>query len=151
MPKLLLFAPCEKAIISQDDRTMSLISVLEGVNATIPKDAELSSDEVYPKPWVVVSSWRRTPEDIDKKHEQLIQIILPDGQEALRAVSSLDMTTRDYRIIANIDGFVIGHPGDHIVRLSLREAGEANIWEPIAEYPLAITHSQVADPQNSIQ
>ncbi len=143
MPKLLIFAPCEKVIVNHDDRTLSLISILEGVNATVPQGITVSPDEIYPKAWVIVASWRRTPEDDNRHFEQLIQILLPNGDEALKAISILEMTNRDYRLVINVDGFIVGRPGEHILRLSLREVGTNADWTLVAEYPLAVTHSQV--------
>jgi hypothetical protein len=44
-PKLLLFAPCEKIIISQEDNSASVLSILQGFTLPGPMPVGPNSDE----------------------------------------------------------------------------------------------------------
>ena len=39
MPKLLAYLPCEKVVIEEDSKNISVLSILETVNITLPEGA----------------------------------------------------------------------------------------------------------------
>ena len=142
MPKLLLFAPCSHSVIDQDENTLSLISVLEGLttSAVLP----LPENAQAPIRWSIVTVWLRTPEDEGITSEQLTQIILPDGKTAAPATLTFQMTHRTHRNRVAVFGFPISQPGEYRVQLSLREIGDRNGWQVVSEYPIMVTHQTSA-------
>jgi hypothetical protein len=134
--KLLVFAPCEKHIISVE-RTASLISVIEGlkieINEPLPDDASL------PMKWSIVSVWHRVGDaEPNTKYEQLVEVVAPNGKTIATAQQGFSVSNenRNYRNIAEILGFPI-QEGQMLLKLSLRQRPEQE-WHQEAEYPVDI-------------
>ena len=138
MPKLLLFAPCANSVVDQEEKTLSLISVLEGL--TLSAAPPLPEDAHAPIRWSIVAVWLRTPEDEGKTYEQLTQVVLPDGKVTAPATLPFQMTRRTHRNRVAVFGFPISQPGECLVRLSLREVGDGHDWQVMAEYPIVVAH-----------
>ena len=83
MPKVLIFAVCEKVILSTEN-TVSLITIMEairiGVASNTPSDIQLVARTI----WYAFSLWQREEGDKDGAHyHQKVELILPDGKMAL--------------------------------------------------------------------
>lgn len=141
MPKLLLFVPCEKAILAQDN-SVSLINILETFTVTLPEEvkSKLPAPLKAPMNWVVVVLWERVPGDESKSYEQILRFVLPDGQIAFEGVERFEMSQRFMRNIAAIEGVPAGQAGDCRLSLSLREISAQDRLEPIADFPLIVVH-----------
>jgi|GEM_PF-1057703 len=154
MPKLLFFAPCQKAIIDKADDSVSLISVLNGItvfpqdkpNEPRPADAV----GVAPVPWGAVSVWLRTPGDEDKTFEQKLNIAAPNGAmldgESSRV--SFKMTHRTHQIALNGEGLPVEPSGEYQMILAVREIGQTE-WTEAARYPLEIIRSSQKPPADN--
>src|SRR5271157_362574 len=80
MPKLSIFALCEKVIMDKEDRA-SLISLFNTISAQIlPTNQAIPSNAVAPKEWYVYTSWETEPEDIGKEYRQVVQLLYPNGE-----------------------------------------------------------------------
>src|SRR5712691_4610155 len=79
MPKLLLFAPCEKVIIAQYGNTASLITILQELTVSVPPDVQIPADAKVPVQWYGFSLWQKQPGDEGKRYEQQIEFADPDG------------------------------------------------------------------------
>ncbi len=140
MPKLLLFAPCERALITQDN-LVSLISVIENVTITLESASIPPEDAISAYPWQVIILWRRTPDDEGKRYEQLFEIVLSEGRVAAETKVALDMSLEGTtnKALVNVPGFAVGQPGEHVLRLSLRSLIEPDVWSdwiPVSEYTM---------------
>jgi hypothetical protein len=140
MLELRIFAPCERAIIG-DDQLVSMIAILEAVN--LETNIDFPANAVFPMTWSVVSLWSRTEEvQSEVVYEQRVDVIRPDGETA--GGSSTEFTVsnayHNYRNISKFTNFPIGVTGDAAIKLFLREAGENNEWREIAKYPIRINH-----------
>lgn len=142
MPKLLVFAPCERVILGQGDNSASLIGLLqemkfEGtiIGREAPKDAG-----VFVK-FSIFSQWCMVPGDQGKTFEQRIAIMSKNEKSVIEAVSEFAMTEKFHRIIANVQGLPFAMAGEYEVMVSLREKGSVNWSEPVASYPIQITHA----------
>ncbi len=142
MPRLLLFAPCRMPIINERDNSLSLVGVLDGI--TVPANAiAAESQEIRaPMDWAIVSVWRTAPEEGNKSFEQKTQLFLPDGSGSAESTLGFQCTERTQRNVVYVYGFPITQPGEYILRLYIREAGQNLPWNPVAEYPLTVTHSE---------
>jgi hypothetical protein len=61
MPKLILFAPCEKIVVDQIDNTTSLISLLEALQVADIPDIErdkIPDDASIPVNWSLLALWQ---------------------------------------------------------------------------------------------
>lgn len=140
MPKLLTFGVCRQAIINSDDGAVSLINLLSSVAVLRPDDQVIPPDANMPFDWGAVAVWLRLDEDEGKTFEQQSQLISPDGN-----VTDLGIAVfmSDARIVSNVlkaQGFPIGQAGTLTLRVNLRETGEEQEWETVAEYPIEVVH-----------
>ena len=78
MPKILIFAPCDKVIISEDDNTTSLISLIEAFTIGIPEDVQFPEDTSIPIRWHIVHCEIVEGEG-DKRFEQRTNLNCPTG------------------------------------------------------------------------
>ncbi len=141
MPQLIMFAPCAKAIQDGEDRTVSLISVIDGIQVEIPPSG-VAKDTVIPMPWATVATWLRTPEDQGKSFEQRISIITPDGTESIDGSIPFQMTERLFRGFIRLNAFPAGQQGEYRIRVSLRDVSEGDKWTAKGEYPVLVLHEK---------
>jgi hypothetical protein len=134
MPKLLLFAPCEKVIIDQHNNP-TLISLLSEWNAGT---RDLPEKAVAAKQWDVFALWQRTDGDGDKEFVQVCELITSSGIKAIAAEISFRMTAPTHRNTITIMGLPI-NPGRYELSLYISERGAEKARELCAVYPLFVT------------
>ena len=148
MPKLMMFAACEKVLIDQDG-SVSLVCLLAELKAEMPEPAT----KAIPKPaaamrWAAFSMWLKTEtEDDEKEYEQRIALIDPSG-EATGIQATTPFKFGDKTIMRNIVtilGFPIHASGRYVLRLWMQEKGHAESVDPIAEYPIGVRLEQPKD------
>src|SRR5438445_11897758 len=88
MPKLLLFAPCERVAIDQQNNP-TLISILQQWSA--PSE-EIAEQAFAPQRWDIFALWYRTPEAVGKEFVQICELINASAQKALSAQLESQMT-----------------------------------------------------------
>jgi hypothetical protein len=134
--KLLIFAPCEKHIVSVE-KTASLISVIEGLKIEVAE--ALPEDASLPMKWSIVSLWHRIGEaEPNTRFEQKVEVISPKGAAVVTLIQGFPITNENinYRNISEIIGFPI-QQGEMLLKLWLRQRPEQE-WEQKAEFPLDI-------------
>lgn len=140
MPRLLVFVPCEKAIVAEEDHAASLIGLLQQINLPLVAGSTVPADAFVPVRWYIFTQWYRQADDEDKTFEQRTVIEAPDGQQLVETLTPFTMHQEITRNIVNITGFPVGQAGKHNLRLFLREAGKATPWQEIDTYPLTVVH-----------
>ncbi len=140
MPHLIYFIPCAKAITDAEDRTISLVSVFDGLQVNIPASGTFSPDAVIPIVWSAVAFWSREPSDERKKFEQRMSIVMPDGNENINGIIPLDMATRVFRATIKLNAFPVSQAGEYRLRLFIRDVSEGDKWRAVSEYPVMIEH-----------
>lgn len=140
MPKLLLFAPCEKVIVDQQNN-VSLISILQDLKIQVPETGPVPPANASAAiKWDVLTVWARSDDDAGKRYEQRIALFNPEGAPTeISTTTPVETKNASHRIVATIFGFPIGSSGRYRLKLWLSEDGRES-REPIAEY--AITVSQ---------
>jgi hypothetical protein len=140
MPALLVFAACEKVIISQDENNPTLISLLTDLGVDVEVEQEPVGNIIVPSRWAVFSLWRVKDGDDGKTFEQMVRIIPPSGGKSLvgDAVSEWKFTGQTHRITMHIPGVPSSKSGEWAVQCFLREAGQDWPKSPVATYPLNI-------------
>jgi hypothetical protein len=141
MPKLLLYAACEKVIIDEQ-RNASLVNVILGLEAAqiqgtreaIPKNA------IAPRPWTIFALWKPDAGDAGKEFTQFVQIMLPDGSEFKKVEVSFKMaesTAHQNKI--EIMGFPVGQVGDILLNAWLesdrKRVGDIYSWAITISHP----------------
>ena len=144
MPKLLIFAPCEKTIISQEENLPSLIGVLSKIRFGVPQSAEpglRSGADVAPLSWSVFLLWERAAGD-DRPFTQSFEILAPTGEVLLRQEQTFEMALEQYRHVINLPGFPVGGAGTYELRLSLDD-------ERLASYHIDVDFTMADAPTNN--
>lgn len=139
MPKLIYFVACEKIVTSEEEKTASLISLLEQINSPAPP-TDVEKPQAAMK-WAVVSHWQKIPGDESKKYEQRTCLISPDEQEAAVAILEFGFTKEAnfHRNVVSVMGFPLSPDGEYHVRLSVREVGKQD-WTDLADYPILLIY-----------
>lgn len=148
MLKLLIYAPCEKAIVSTDN-TSSVISIMESVSINVPED--LPADALAPIRWTVFSLWKRDQSlEQPTEMEERTDVLRADGTVAAGASSRFTASNEHlfYRSVVQVPVFPIGLPGFVNVRCRLRQTNPETEWEDIAEFPLLVVHLKADIPDN---
>ncbi len=137
MPRLLIFAPCEKVIIDHRSNTISLITVLEELRYKTPPGAVVPPNTFIPMRWSVVTLWQEEePADAGVQFEQ--RFILSDGVRSLiENVARWTFSTPTQRIVTEALQFPISGTRSLVVHLSYRVTG-ATDWVSVASFPLRV-------------
>jgi hypothetical protein len=132
MPKLLVFAPCEKVIVSEGDGASSLISIVQGFTAEAPLPS--GNNLALPLVWYIYALWENTG---DGNGTQLVELLPPSGPPklAIQAEVTTEPGRRFFRAVTRVTGLPIGGAGDHVLRLSFRADGEESYRE-LARFPI---------------
>lgn len=145
MPKLLVFVPCDKVLVSKLDNTTSIISIIEGFDFQVPDGVVLPEGSSVPMNWQVLAFWEKIGDEADKKFEQLIEIVPPGGKHNMNIISPIDFEPepKRFRLVSMVQGFPLTHEGTCVLKLSLREVG-TEAWRQVADYSIYINHPKGA-------
>jgi hypothetical protein len=138
MPRLLLFAPCEKVIFDKDANTVSLITILQDIAISVPSDVQIPEDAQAPMVWHALSMWYDESGGDGRQYEQKIELCGPDGKILTSTISQFTMSLSSNRINARFVGFPVGQFGQYALKLSLRENKEGEEGVEVASFPLTV-------------
>lgn len=138
MPRLVLFAACEKAIVDKSN-VISLMSLLENINVQIPPGIIPPANALAPMPWTIFSLWQRTDNDHGEAFEQRSALVTAAGATLLETpVALIDFKASPlHRVVSQIVGMPIANAGSHNLKAFIREKGTSN-WIEAGTYPLSI-------------
>lgn len=142
MPRLLLFSVCSRVIQDSEDADLTLVSIIEGLAGYYPPGEPKPTEMSIQVRWSAVSIWLRLPGDEGKLFEQSVTVISPNGEEMGGAATNVQMNYRTGRVSVNGRAFPTQGEGEHIVRLSFREAIEGAEWQTLAEYPILVIYQE---------
>lgn len=150
MPKLLIFAPCERVIIDQNNVT-SIFTILQELRFEAPEpppDPE-GRVPVAPIKWDVLSLWMRTEGDEPGTvYETRFALVDPTGNAIPGFAASVEFTflegKTNHRVVTTLLGFPIHPEGRYLVRLWLHEKGEPE-GGPVSEFPILVVRAQPKD------
>jgi hypothetical protein len=134
MPKLLLFAPCEKAIIDGPSNMLSLIGVLHEIHYKLPPGTTVPPNFAVPMQWAVVALWQEEKSDAGIEYEQQVNLEDATGQLLMHAETRWKFDKGEFqRNIANVTGL----PISRILTLALnyRVAGHQH-WTRVTSFPI---------------
>jgi hypothetical protein len=150
MPRLLIFAACEKVIVGQEDNSGSLISIMQGFDLPVgpPEPVDASNLLMAPVQWYAFALWEALPGDLPGRFRQKVELVAPDGALLLSAEMPLinegDGDKRFHRAALKQHGFVIRTLGDYVLRLFIRDGEEPWVELPDRAFPIPV---RVAQPQ----
>lgn len=139
MPRLLLFAPCQKVLFSQEEKTISLISLVYGINAVNPNpDSVIPSGSVVPLPWNALAIWYRQPGEEGLRFKQKISLVSLDGEELVSTEQEFTMEKETHQVYSYIASFPIWKTGRSDLKLFLAAPNQE--YEERASFPISIHH-----------
>ena len=97
--------------------------------------------------FAIYSQWEKSPNDEGKTFEQKILLAATNGKTVLEAVTEIQVTGRFYRTIANVPVLPVVQPGEYSLKAFVREKGEREWGNTVADYPLEIVHINQLQPQ----
>jgi hypothetical protein len=142
MPKLLVFAPCERVIIGQGDNTVSLITLIEKLELKfIPGTADSKIDENagFAARLSLFTQWQQVAADEGKTFEQKLTFGQSGKKPDLEAMMQFEMTQRIHRLVVTVEALPYLHSGEYEFCLWMHEKGDSS-WPdaPIARYPIEV-------------
>ena len=155
MPRLLLFAACEKVQYDSVDHSASLIGVFQGYTVTTskrpiektPSDAvvlQANTDSALPIRWAVFALWKKiNGEDDGKQFQQVCEFVRPNGKVQPLETLPFKMDSSYHRLTLTVHGFPVSDEGDCIVRLYLKTDALEPVF--IRDYPISVTHQEADD------
>jgi hypothetical protein len=140
MPQLLVFAPCEKVIISQDENNPTLVAVLTELGGEYQTTGQpLPPNFILPLRWSIFCLWKQEPGDEGKTFEQRIRLRSPSGPEPMRLPPlkfRMEKTFR--RVYIRAAGIPVSENGTWLLELYLTEVGAPVPQKPLTTFPLSI-------------
>jgi hypothetical protein len=129
MPDLILFVPCEKAVVDTFSNELSLFGVMDEVRPLIDHEEEPSRNEKEPPftlaPFFVVTLWRRKPNEEALSVEQIVEMAAPDGRTVqLFPPITVQLTSRNNRIVQGTPVITVRLMGEYRLRLKCRFGNE---------------------------
>jgi hypothetical protein len=141
MPKLLIFAPCEKIIVALDN-TLSMITILENLEVHVPSDKPVPPNSIFPMKWAIFTLWQRQEGEEDKEFEEKCDLLSEEGKNLTTASVKFKLPKQKARVLMNMRGFPL-NPGQCKIKMYIRESDTTSEeWIEIAEYPLRILIQQ---------
>jgi hypothetical protein len=145
MPKLVLYAASEKAIVDQNN-VVSLLSLLEHVNVQIPPGTPPPADALAPMSWTIFSLWQSTDDDRGKIFEQRSAFMTAAGTVLMETpVTLIKFKGSFHRVFNQMTGMPIASAGCHLLKAFIREQGITD-WTEAGHYPLSIQWVSSFDP-----
>jgi len=144
MPRLLIFAPCDRVIFGTGDLSASLIMILHTLQ--IHSEATPSTASLLYR-FSVFSQWYKSPDDEGKTFEQKVSLARGNENPILENITAFQMTAHVHRIAANFQKLPPLTAGEYNLVLTVRVQGESQWSQPIASYPLNILEMPKPQPQ----
>jgi hypothetical protein len=139
MPRLLVFAACEKVILDSDG-LVSLITIIERIEVSVPKEIELGDHVAFPMRWQCIAIWTVSEDEIGK-YEQMTEVVASDGIVSMHTEpATLVSTIRGSKTGVKMVGTLTAVPitdGPLTLRLLWREIGGSG-WTEAAAYPIDV-------------
>jgi hypothetical protein len=144
MPRVLIFAPCDRVIFGIGDQMASLIMILHGL--TVHTEPVPIAGTTFSR-FSVFTQWYKSSDDDGKTFEQKVSLALGEADPILENISSFQMTAKLHRIVANFQPLPAFKPGDYNLTLSIRTLGESQWSPPVASYPIGMVEAPKPQPQ----
>jgi hypothetical protein len=151
MPNLLLYAPCEKAIIDANG-ALSIISILGKLTIAIPPNAPPPpAKALLPMPWAIVTIWQLISDwEFERTFEQRGYLISEAGTVLMDSVGQFQFKRDADSNLATVVVYLPGFPfsaGSLKVKIAIREKSDAQKeWRESGSFPLDLILKPVELP-----
>ena len=144
MPVLLIFTACEKVIIDRNE-LISLISIIEKLEVTLPAGLQIPPHSAFPMRWQSFSMWSMDRSEVGQYEQKTDVLVVESGDIAMHTEPiRLESTTAGPRPGAKIISALAAVPivnGLLHLRLFYRRIGEEQ-WTHAATFPIEVVVTQ---------
>jgi hypothetical protein len=143
MPKLLAYLPCEKVVIEEQLKNVSVLSILETVTVTLAPGAPAPSpNAAIGMTWAIFTLWQKDPGESGRFESKSI-LVSPEGDElAQTPVASIDFEKGVRQQVVNrMASFPIWTPGTCQLKLMVKTARDPD-FRPLASVLIMLRHSR---------
>ena len=131
MPKLLAYLPCEKVVIEEDSRNISVLSILETVNVTLARGAPAPAQNAsIGMAWAIFTLWQKEKGESGEFESKSV-LVSPAGEvlaETPAAKLGFATNTRQ-QIVNRMASFPAWTPGPCQLKLMVKTARDSDYRE----------------------
>jgi hypothetical protein len=142
MPKLAVFAACNKILIDKDSESPSLIGVFSAIKAARQGGTAIPENAVSPQEWAIFTMWRSEEGEVGTIFTQQVRIIAPNGVEYGKATDDFGFTGPSHTLRIGVAGMPVGKEGELLISLWLEKQGQ-RIAPHEYTYSVNIAHKAV--------
>jgi hypothetical protein len=145
MLRLLIFAPCEKAIVAEKGQS-STVGIIEMIRVTPKK--EMPVDALIPFRWDLFILWNRE-QDVEQpvQYQAEVKIFRPDETETgVSVIADFEVSNefKNFRTIAQFPVFPAGMEGIYVLKLYLKKVTDEE-WIERGVFPVQVEHLPVEE------
>jgi hypothetical protein len=136
MPKLIIFAACEKVIIDRA-QIPSLIGIFQGLNIQLTGEP-MPEKAVTPMRWAIFTCWQHDPEEKGTEFTQYMEVVTPSGEYFIKGETKFKVTEDNDlqgKIVYDLNSIPVHEEGFFTVRVWYDGAPESK-----AEYKFFLKH-----------
>ena len=131
MPKLLAYLPCEKVVVEEESKNISVLSILETVNVTLPQGSPAPAHKAsIGMAWAIFTLWQKEKGELGEFESKSV-LVSPAGEllaETPVARLGFGANTRQ-QIINRMASFPIWTPGPCQLKLMVRTSRDGDFRE----------------------
>ena len=143
MPKLLAYLPCEKVVIEEESKNISVLSILETVNVTLARGAPAPAQNAsIGMAWAIFTLWQKEKGE-SGEFESKSMFVSPAGEllaETPAAKLGFGTNTRQ-QVVNRMASFPVGSPGACLLKLMVKTARESDYRE-LASVVVTVRHTR---------
>jgi hypothetical protein len=131
---------CSRAVIDRESNNVSLLEVVEQINAIREPIAPATPGELaaLPVQMEVVSLWERSNLDLGGVNEGRIELVGPNGESLAEAMFRIDVTAHArQRVQLKIAGLPITGSGRYYI-YTFHRSNEGQEWQRVSQTPLQV-------------
>jgi len=142
MPKLLAYLPCEKVVVEEESKNISVLSILETVNVTLPQGSPAPAHQAsIGMAWAIFTLWQKEKGESGEFESKSV-LVSPAGEllaETPVAKLAFGTNTRQ-QIINRMASFPIWTPGPCQLKLMVRTSRDGEFRE-LASVIVVLRHA----------
>lgn len=143
MPNLLAFVLCERILVDQHSRQVSLIDLFDQFRLATDQPDVLNMVALRGG-GAFFTLWDCEPEDAGKAYLQRVELVAPDGTRIPSPPVRFVPEGRISRVIFNIPELSVGRAGLYFFEAQYRlEDAPDDGWQTLARHPLEVTHTTI--------
>jgi len=142
MPKLLAYLPCEKVVIEEESKNISVLSILETVNVTLASGAPAPGQNAsIGMAWAIFTLWQKEKGESGEFESKSV-FVSPAGEvlaETPTAKLGFGTNTRQ-QVVNRMASFPVWTPGPCQLRLMVKTARDGGFRE-LANVVVTVRHT----------